>query len=95
MRRLIESSSFPLKELSELSAAEKMRRKDTFKLFIFGGLGGLLRLREPHSWASLMPDPLDERWPMEIMQPLAMILQDFFDPMRITGKEISSTKENS
>jgi len=93
MRRLIESSSFPLKELSELSAAEKMRRKGHIQTFHIWWARRPLASTRATLMASLMPDPLDERWPMEIMQPLAMILQDFFDPMRITGKEISSTKE--
>ena len=93
MRRLIESSSFPLKELSELSAAEKMRRKGHIQTFHIWWARRPLASTRATLMASLMPDPLDDRWPMESMQPLAMILQHFFDPMRVTGKEISSARE--
>ena len=93
MRRLIESSSFPLKELSELSAAEKMRRKGHIQTFHIWWARRPLASTRATLMASLIPDPLDERWSMELMQPLAMILQNFFDPLQVTEKEVNSRKE--
>ena len=93
MRRLIESSSFPLKELSELSAAEKMRRKGHIQTFHIWWARRPLASTRATLMASLIPDPLDERWSMELMQPLAIILQNFLTRCESQERKLTAGKK--
>tara|TARA_B110000483_G_scaffold31643_1_gene38423 strand:- start:3364 stop:6135 length:2772 start_codon:yes stop_codon:yes gene_type:complete len=92
MRRLIESSSFPLKELSELSAAEKMRRKGHIQTFHIWWARRPLASTRATLMASLMPDPLDESWPLAQIQSLGVLLQQFFDPMNLMKADFISRR---
>jgi putative DNA methylase len=92
MRRLIESSSFPLKELSALSAAEKMRRKGHIQTFHIWWARRPLASTRATLMASLMPDPLDESWPLAQIQSLGVLLQQFFDPMNLMKADFISRR---
>ena len=81
MRRLIECSTFPLKDISQISAAEKMRRKGHIQTFHMWWARRPLASTRATLMASLLPDPMDENWTMDNMRPLGQILKEFFDPM--------------
>jgi len=85
MRRLIECSTFPLKDISEISAAEKMRRKGHIQTFHIWWARRPLASTRATLMASLLPDPMDENWTMDNMRPLGQILKEFFNPMNIVG----------
>ena len=88
MRRLIECSTFPLKDISEISAAEKMRRKGHIQTFHIWWARRPLASTRATLMASLIPDPLDERWPIEQIQSLGVILKLSEDPMDIMGIDV-------
>jgi adenine-specific DNA methylase len=92
MRRLIESSSFPLKELSELSAQEKMRRKGHIQTFHIWWARRPLASTRATLIASLLPDPLDESYPMKDLTSISPILRDIFDPMGVTDADFNSRR---